>query len=344
MESGSYKKAGVDIDAGKELARRLARMAKPTQGPETLSGIGGFAALSSLPAGMEDPVLVSSTDGVGTKLRIAFATGVHNTVGIDLVAMGVNDILTVGARPLFFLDYLATGKLEVDEAEAVVTGIIDGCRRAGCALLGGETAELPGMYNPGEYDLAGFAVGVVERERVIDGSKVEAGDLVVGLPSSGLHSNGYSLARAALLEGPDALDLEQEVEDLGRTVGQELLEPTRIYTSALFRLLEHTEVRGVAHITGGGLVENAPRCVPGSLAFRFRNGSWAVPPVMELIARKGKVPPEEMWRTFNMGLGMLIVLPERQATAAVEILSDEQARIVAEIVPRTMGRAVEFNL
>ena len=328
----SYKQAGVDIEAGNELARRIARMVKVTQRPEVVSGVGGFAGISALPPGLADPLLVSSTDGVGTKLRLAFLTGKHDTVGIDLVAMGVNDILTVGADPLFFLDYFACGRLELGQAEAVISGIVEGCRQAGCTLLGGETAEMPGMYPDGEYDLAGFAVGVVERARLVDGSRARAGDAVLGLPSSGLHSNGYSLARRVLV-GEDPRALERELPELGRTLAEELLEPTRIYARAVRALLgaDGVQLNALAHITGGGLVDNPPRCVPDGLAFKLRTGSWEVPPVMRLIAERGPVAVDEMRRTFNMGLGMIVIVPADQADRALRILG-ELARVVGEIV------------
>jgi len=334
----TYRDAGVDIDAGNLLARRLGPLARATMRPEVVSGIGGFAGLCALPAGLREPLLVSSTDGVGTKLKVAFATGKHGTIGIDLVAMGVNDVLTVGAEPLFFLDYFATGKLDVTQAEEVVAGVVEGCRQAGCTLIGGETAEMPGMYAPGEYDLAGFAVGVVERSRVIDGSRVRAGDAVVALPSSGLHSNGYSLARRVL----ERFRMDEVLPELGRPLGEELLRPTRIYVAAVRRLLAaHPEVRALAHITGGGLIDNPPRVVPRDLAFRLRTATWSVPPIMELIGRVGNVPEEELRRTFNMGLGLLIVLPAAEADAACGVLRDEEATIVGEIVPRTSD-PVEF--
>jgi len=333
----SYREAGVDIDAGNELARRLGPLARGTLRPEILSGIGGFAGVCSLPAGLREPLLVSSTDGVGTKLRIAFATGQHGTIGIDLVAMGVNDVLTVGAEPLFFLDYFATGKLDVALAETVIAGVALGCRQAGCTLIGGETAEMPDMYPPGEYDLAGFAVGVVEKARLIDRTRAAAGDVVVGVPSSGLHSNGYSLARRVLLAGHR---LDEQLPDLGRTLGEELLQPTRIYVAAVKRLLAEVDAHALAHITGGGLIDNPPRVIPKQLAFRLRTSSWQVPPVMERIAREGKVALEELRRTFNMGLGLLAVVPAAQADHAVRLLA-EGARIVGEIIPRT-GEPVEF--
>jgi phosphoribosylformylglycinamidine cyclo-ligase len=327
----TYRGSGVDIDAGNALARRLGPLAKSTLRPEVVSGIGGFAGVSALPAGLSDPLLVSSTDGVGTKLKVAFATGRHGSIGIDLVAMGVNDVLTVGAEPLLFLDYFATGTLDVAQAEQVIGGVVEGCRQAGCTLIGGETAEMPGMYPPGEYDLAGFSVGVVERRRLIDGTKCVAGDAVIALPSSGLHSNGYSLARRVLLEH-HALD--DRVPELDRSLADELLTPTKIYVAATRRLLGQASVHALAHITGGGLIDNPPRVVPAHLAFRLHERAWRVPAVMQLIAREGQVSPEEMRRTFNMGLGLLIVLPASEADAALSLLSDEGALCVGEIIPR----------
>jgi phosphoribosylformylglycinamidine cyclo-ligase len=318
--SPSYRDAGVDIEAGNLLAKRLGPLARGTLRPEILSGIGGFAGVCRLPSGLREPLLVSSTDGVGTKLKVAFATGRHGSVGIDLVAMGVNDVLTVGADPLFFLDYFATGKLDVELAEEVVSGVVEGCKQAGCALIGGETAEMPDMYPAGEYDLAGFAVGAVEREKLIDGKRCAAGDVVIGLPSTGLHSNGYSLARRVLLARHR---LDEVLPDVGRSLADELLEPTRIYVKPVLRLLEKVEVRALAHITGGGLIDNPPRVVPEGLAFRFQPALWTVPPIMQRIAKEGAVPELEMRRTFNMGLGLLVIVPSASADAALELLVDE---------------------
>ncbi len=337
----TYRDAGVDIAAGNELAHRLAELTRSTKRREVVSGIGGFAGIMAIPEGYREPLLVSGTDGVGTKLKIAFATGRHRTVGIDLVAMCVNDILTVGAEPLFFLDYFATGKLDVAEAESVVAGIVEGCRQSGCTLLGGETAEMPDMYAPGEYDLAGFAVGVVERSVMLDGSGISAGDAVIGLPSSGLHSNGYSLARKVLVD--DGVDWEADVPELGRCLADELLEPTRIYAGAVKALRAGgAQVLGLAHITGGGLLENPQRCLPEALAFRFQTSTWQVPAVMELIARRAEIDLEELRRTFNMGLGMVVVVPSDEADAAVEQLAEPWgARRVGEIISRD-GDAVEI--
>ncbi len=339
----SYRGAGVDIDAGNELARRLGPLARCTMRPEVVSGIGGFAGLCRLPGRLEGPgarpLLVASTDGVGTKLKVAFAAGRHGSVGIDLVAMGVNDVLTVGAEPLFFLDYFATGKLDVGQAESVIAGIVEGCRQAGCTLLGGETAEMPGMYAPGEYDLAGFAVGVVAENEVIDGSRVAAGDRVLAFPSSGLHSNGYSLARKVLLA--EGTDLHAPHPALGRSLADELLTPTTIYVRAVERLRAAAEIRALAHITGGGLIDNPPRVIPETLAFRLERSRWRVPPVMELIAREGAVPEAEMLRTFNMGLGLLAVVPASAAPAALAACAGDGLLDVGEIVRRS-GEPVEL--
>ena len=313
----TYRQAGVDIDAGDALVDRIAKLARPTRIPEVIADVGGFAGLCALPSGLVDPILVSGTDGVGTKLKVAFATGVHHTVGIDLVAMCVNDVITVGARPLFFLDYFGTGKLDVDVGEAVVRGIADGCLQAGCALLGGETAELPGMYAPGEYDLAGFAVGVVERGKMLDGKRAKAGDKVIGVASSGLHSNGFSLARR-VLEGEMKLAMSDRVDELGATLGEALLVPTRIYARAVTALLAAcgTQVHGLSHITGGGLGGNIPRVLPDGLGAELDLGSYARPAIFGLIARGGPVEEEEMRRTFNLGVGLVaIVAPEAEAAA-----------------------------
>jgi phosphoribosylformylglycinamidine cyclo-ligase len=343
MPVHTYRGAGVDIDAGNELARRLGPLAKGTLRPEVVSGIGGFAGLCRLPGHLERagarPLLVASTDGVGTKLKVAFATGRHNSVGIDLVAMGVNDILTVGAEPLFFLDYFATGKLDVAQAECVIAGIVEGCRQAGCTLLGGETAEMPGMYGDGEYDLAGFAVGVVAEQELCDGSRVSAGDRVLAFPSSGLHSNGYSLARKVLLR--EGVDLQAPHPALGRSLADELLTPTTIYVRAVARLRRAAEVRALAHITGGGLIDNPPRVIPEALAFRLERSRWRVPAVMALIAREGGVPDAEMLRTFNMGLGLLAVVPAAAAGAALAACAEDGLLEVGEIVRRT-GEPVEL--
>jgi phosphoribosylformylglycinamidine cyclo-ligase len=336
MSGLSYRDAGVDIDAGDELVRRIKPLAERTRIPEQLGGIGGFAGLCGLPTGMKEPILVSGTDGVGTKLKVAFLAGRHDTVGIDLVAMCVNDIATCGARPLLFLDYYGTGKLEVDVAEQVVRGIAEGCHQAGCALLGGETAELPGFYARGEYDLAGFAVGVVEKSAIIDGSKVQPGDVVLGVSSSGLHSNGYSLARKALLERGN-LGLDAVHPALGEPLADALLRPTRIYVKAMLAAIAAGEVRSFCHVTGGGLPENLPRVLPKNLALELDARSWKRPAIFDLIQQIAGTDDAEMYRTFNMGLGLVAVVPERDA--------DEIARAITatgETVQR-VGRAVEHQ-
>jgi len=302
----TYKDAGVDIDAGNEVVSRIGKLVQSTPRSGVLSDLGGFGGLFALPGGLTDPVLVSGTDGVGTKLKIAFASGSHQTVGIDLVAMCVNDIITTGARPLFFLDYFATGTLSPDQAESVIAGIAEGCRQADCALLGGETAEMPGFYAAGEYDMAGFAVGVVERAKIVTGAQITAGDRVVGLASSGVHSNGFSLARKALLEVA-GFGLDDQPAPLTRTVAQTLLEPTRIYSRAVTALCDGVNVKGLAHITGGGLVENPPRILSDDLGMEIELSSWEVPPIFGLIADAG-VDDDEMRRTFNMGVGMAVVV------------------------------------
>ncbi|PID38233.1 MAG: phosphoribosylformylglycinamidine cyclo-ligase [Proteobacteria bacterium] len=337
----SYAEAGVDIDAGAALVERIGTIVRATQGPEVVGGVGGFASLYALPSsGGEEPLLVSSCDGVGTKLKLAFLTGRHDTVGIDLVAMNVNDLLCTGARPLFFLDYFACGRLDVGVAEAVISGIAEGCRQAGCALVGGETAEMPGFYADGEYDLAGFCVGLVDRQAMVDGSRAEAGDSVLALPSSGLHSNGFSLARRVLLGEEEAVDLDAVVPELARSLGEELLEPTTIYVDAITRLRRDVAVKALVHVTGGGLIENPPRVLPEALAFELDRGAWAVPAVMRLIAERAEIPPQEMLRTFNMGIGMLAVVGAEDERAAIAACPSAQR--VGRLVLRGEGEAVRF--
>ncbi len=311
----TYRDAGVDIDAGDRLVDRIKPLAKATHTPHVLGSIGGFAGLCGLPSGLKDPVLVSGTDGVGTKLKRATGLGVHDTVGIDLVAMCVNDILTVGAQPLFFLDYFATGKLDVDQGEALVRGIADGCKQAGCALLGGETAELPGFYAQGEYDLAGFAVGVIEREAILDGTKPKAGSVLIGLPSSGLHSNGFSLARAAL---KDALAADADTEE--RPLARSLLEPTRIYAAAVRAALDAVPVEAMCHITGGGLPGNLPRVLPASTCAHLDESQWPSPTIFETIRQAGDIALPEMRRTFNMGVGFVFVVAADDAETLIAAL------------------------
>ncbi|HHW08195.1 MAG TPA: phosphoribosylformylglycinamidine cyclo-ligase [Clostridia bacterium] len=329
----SYREAGVDIDAGNRTVELIKEHARTATRPEVLSGIGGFGGLFALdPSRYREPVLVASTDGVGTKLQLAFDLDEHHTVGIDLVAMCVNDILVQGAEPLFFLDYLATGRLVPEQAAAVVKGIAEGCRQAGCALIGGETAEMPGFYPPDHYDLAGFAVGVVEREKIIDGSRVTAGDKLIGLASSGLHSNGFSLARKVLFDRERA---RPGAAGDPAALKKELLTPTRIYVPYVLPLLEKYQVKGMAHITGGGLVENLPRAFPVQFDALVQVGSWPVPPVFELIARQGPVAPSEMYRTFNMGIGFVLIVDPREETAVKEELASQglPAYTIGSIIP-----------
>jgi phosphoribosylformylglycinamidine cyclo-ligase len=342
----SYRDAGVDIDAGEDLVRRIAPLAKATRTAHVLGGVGGFAGLCKVPGGYREPVLVSGTDGVGTKLKVAFATGVHDTVGIDLVAMCVNDVITIGAEPLFFLDYFATGKLDVEVGEAVVRGVAEGCKQAECALLGGETAEMPGMYGEGEYDLAGFAVGVVEREAMLDGRATKAGDVVIGIASSGLHSNGLSLARRVLGERM-GLAFDAPLEGLDSTVGQALLVPTRIYARAVKSLRQRCgdKLHGLAHITGGGLRDNVPRCLPDGLGARLMLSSYERPRLFSIIAEGGPVTEEEMRRTFNLGVGMVAMVDEEAADDAIAALDDagEQAWALGEVIDAGDGPTVRFD-
>jgi phosphoribosylformylglycinamidine cyclo-ligase len=330
----TYKQSGVDIDAGDELVERIKPLAAATRIAEVVSDVGGFAGLCRVPAGIEDPVLVSGTDGVGTKLKVAFLTGVHDTIGFDLVGMCVNDVVTCGARPLFFLDYFATGRLDVGVAERVIAGVAAACKESGCALLGGETAELPGMYAPGEYDLAGFAVGVVARAKIIDGTRAAEGDVAVGLASSGLHSNGYSLARKALLEHMKLSPGDRPAELEGKTVGEALLAPTRLYARHVAALLGAAiDVRAMSHITGGGLPGNVPRVLPEGLGLRLAR-PWKRPAIVELIQRAAAVDEGEMRRTFNLGVGFVVVVPERDAARALDVLGG-----LGE-APTVLGRVV----
>ena len=324
----SYRDAGVDIDAGDELVERIKPHVARTMRPEVLSGLGGFAGLCGLPKGYKDPVLVACTDGVGTKLKLAFLTGKHDSVGIDLVAMNVNDMVVSGAEPLLFLDYFASGKLEVGVAEQVIAGIAEGCRQAGCALLGGETAELPGFYQAGEYDLAGFSVGVVERDGAIDGRHIQDGDVLLGLASSGFHSNGYSLVRKVFLEHA-GLSLDARPAGLDEPLGEALLRPTRIYVPAMRKLYAAGLLKGAAHITGGGLVDNPTRMLPkgAKLKLQIDAGSWQWPALFRLIAELGNIGMEEMRRTFNLGVGMIVCVSAGQAAEAERVLSEAGEKV-----------------
>ncbi|HSE82987.1 MAG TPA: phosphoribosylformylglycinamidine cyclo-ligase [Thermodesulfobacteriota bacterium] len=335
----TYKSVGVDIDAGNRFVDLIKPLAKSTYNKRVIGKIGGFAGFYSLPLDRyKKPLLVSSTDGVGTKLKVAFMTGRLDTIGIDLVAMNVNDIVTCGAEPLFFLDYFATSKLDPEEGAEVIKGIVEGCKRAGCVLLGGETAEMPGFYNEGEFDLAGFVVGVVDSDGLIDGSKVQPGDVVIGIASSGLHSNGYSLARRVLLDKLK-LNLSDAPKPLGRSLGEELLEPTRIYVKTALSLKKEFEIRAIAHITGGGLLENIPRAVPKDCAVSLDSSLWEFPPIIELIRTGGSIDREELFRVFNCGIGMVLVVSRKEAPGVLKRLKKlrEKASIIGEIRKRKKG-------
>ena len=329
----TYRDAGVDIDAGDELVERIKPFARRTMRPEVIGGLGGFGAMFEVSKKYRNPVMVSGTDGVGTKLKLAFRMKKHDTIGIDLVAMSVNDILVTGAEPIFFLDYFACGKLTVDVAADVVKGVAAGCELAGCALIGGETAEMPGLYDPNEYDLAGFALGLVEKDRIIDGSTIVPGDVVVGLASSGVHSNGFSLVRKILA----VTEAQPEDPFDGRTLGEALLEPTRIYVKPVLALLDKMPVKGIAHITGGGLVENVPRVLPAGTSARLEKSRWPRPVVFDWLQQQGNVPEAEMHRTFNCGIGMVLVLAKEHAAAAIASLGIHgvPAWEVGAIVPRS---------
>jgi phosphoribosylformylglycinamidine cyclo-ligase len=335
----TYRDAGVDIDAGDALVERIKPIVKRTMRPEVLAGVGGFGALVGLPQRYREPVLVSGTDGVGTKLRLAIDTNRHERIGIDLVAMCVNDVAVQGAEPLFFLDYYATGKLSVDVAEKVVAGIAEGCLQAGCALVGGETAEMPGMYHGEDYDLAGFCVGVVERSQVLDGSRVRAGDAIIGMASSGVHSNGYSLVRKLIaVAGAD-----ERTQLAGRPLFDRLLEPTRIYVKSMLALAQALPVCAFAHITGGGLTDNIPRVLPEGLEARLARGNWHRDPVFDWLAATGNIEPAEMYRTFNCGIGMIAVVPAQHADAALAQLrsSGEAAALIGEIRSGSAGVVID---
>lgn len=328
----SYKDAGVDIDAGNQLVERIKSVTKKTHRPEVKGGLGGFGALCSLPTKYKQPLLVSGTDGVGTKLRLAMDENKHDGIGIDLVAMCVNDLIVQGAEPLFFLDYYATGKLDVDTATRVVTGIGEGCQLAGCALIGGETAEMPGMYDGEDYDVAGFCVGVVEAEDVIDGSNVATGNKLIALASSGPHSNGYSLIRKII--EVSQLDLSANLNE--KTISDHLLEPTRIYVKSVLKVLESFKVNAISHITGGGFWENIPRVLPDNMQAVIDGSSWQWPAIFELLQKKGNVTTHEMYRTFNCGVGLILAVEEKDAQAISDAFNDlgENAWIIGDIKQR----------
>lgn len=338
--SEAYKQAGVDIAAGNEAVERMKKHVQRTFRPEVLTGLGGFGGLFSLNKDKyEEPVLVSGTDGVGTKLKLAFALDKHDTIGIDAVAMCVNDVVVTGAEPLFFLDYLACGKLVPEKIEAIVSGVAEGCSQAGCALIGGETAEMPGMYTDGEYDIAGFTVGIVDRPKAIDGSSIAAGDVVIGLGSSGVHSNGYSLVRNLLIDrmGYGYGDKLPELE--GKALGDVLIEPTRIYVKSILKLLESVKIKGMAHITGGGFIENIPRVLPEGVNVDIELGSWPIQPIFKLMQKDGGISDRDMFTTFNMGIGMVLVVPAEQADEALALAkaNGEQAYRIGKV---TSGRKI----
>lgn len=333
----SYRDAGVDIEAGDALVEQIKPFAKRTMRPEVLGGIGGFGSLFAVPKKFKEPILVSGTDGVGTKLKLAFELNKHDTVGIDLVAMSVNDILVQGAEPLFFLDYFACGKLEVGVAAQVIKGIAEGCEQSGCALVGGETAEMPGMYPAGEYDLAGFAVGCVDKANLINGTTIAAGDVVLGLASSGAHSNGYSLIRKLIEKS--GIDFESDFH--GRKFKDVVMAPTRIYVKSLLKLIEAMPVKGMAHITGGGITENIPRVLPEGLTAEIQASGWELPPLFQWLQAQGNIVPSEMYKTFNCGIGMAIVMAKENAAAARALLeaSGETVFEIGHIRAQNAGEA-----
>ncbi|HNS55919.1 MAG TPA: phosphoribosylformylglycinamidine cyclo-ligase [Smithellaceae bacterium] len=338
----TYKDSGVDIDKANDFVERIKPLIKTTARKEVISGIGGFGGLFRFDySKFKNPILVSSTDGVGTKLKIAHLMDKHDTIGIDLVAMSVNDVVVQGAEPLFFLDYLATGKIEVEKSVKIVEGVVTGCKQAGCTLIGGETAEMPGFYKDGEYDLAGFCVGVVESEKLIDGSTISVNDRIIGVASSGLHSNGFSLARKILLDDAK-LQVTDRVSGLAKTIGEELLEPTRIYVKPILNLLKNFNVKGLVHITGGGFYDNIPRIIPQSCRCIISGNSWEIPPIFQVMKEIGKVDEKEMFRVFNMGIGMMIVVPEKESEEVahrLEVLG-EKAYIIGTVEKREKEQAL----
>lgn len=338
----AYKQAGVNIEAGYEAVDRIKKHAQRTKRPEVLAGLGGFGAMFDLSGfSHKEPVLISGTDGVGTKLMLAFMADKHDTIGVDAVAMCVNDIVAQGGEPLYFLDYIACGTLHPEKIEQIVSGIADGCEQAGCALIGGETAEMPGMYDSEEYDLAGFTVGIAEKSKLINGAAISENDVLIGLASNGLHSNGFSLVRKVLLENA-GLDLNQHIDSLSKTLGEELLTPTRIYVKPLLEVFNQFDVNGVAHITGGGFIENIPRMLPEGLAAEVDYGSWPVPPIFDLIEEKGNLTRKEMFTTFNMGIGMVLSVSEENMLPIIRLLEEtgEKPYIIGRV---KQGEGVIFG-
>ena len=335
-----YKDTGVDIDNANLFVERLKPLVKSTFRKEVMGHIGGFGGLFHLDlTKIKDPVLVASTDGVGTKLMIAQMMHQHDTIGIDLVAMSVNDVVVQGAEPLFFLDYLATGKIQLETSVQILEGIVKGCQDAGCALIGGETAEMPGLYGPDEYDLAGFCIGIVEADRLIDGSEIRVGDRIIGLASQGIHSNGFSLVRKVLLEAA-GLSLEERIEELGHSLGEELIRPTKIYVKSVLNIIKNFTVKGLVHITGGGFTDNLPRILPGPCRAVIAKNSWEVPPVFNLLQERGNIDTEEMFRVFNMGIGMMMVVPDKEVAEILEHLRNlgERAFLIGSIEKREAGQ------
>ncbi|MFD1777077.1 phosphoribosylformylglycinamidine cyclo-ligase [Fredinandcohnia salidurans] len=340
--ANAYKQAGVDIEAGYEAVSRMKKHVAKTVRPEVMGGLGSFGGMFDLSkVNVKEPVLVSGTDGVGTKLMLAFMMDKHDTIGIDAVAMCVNDIVVQGAEPLYFLDYIACGKAQPEKIEQIVKGIADGCEQAGCALIGGETAEMPGMYSEDEYDLAGFSVGVAEKSKLVTGASIKPGDVLIGLSSSGIHSNGYSLVRKVLLED-GGLDLHKTYGKIERTLGEELLQPTKIYVKSLLKAMEKFEVKGMSHITGGGFIENIPRMLPEGVGAEIDYGSWPIPPIFDLLQETGNLNREEMFNIFNMGIGMVLAINEADLHELLQLLEaqGEKAYIIGRIKE---GNGVTFG-
>jgi phosphoribosylformylglycinamidine cyclo-ligase len=339
LEKKTYKDAGVDLDTGNEFVKKIRPLVKSTFRPEVMTDIGGFGSLFSLNIEkFKRPVLVSATDGVGTKLRIAFMMDKHDTIGIDLVAMCVNDLITLGAEPLFFLDYISTSKLIISKAEQIIKGIIDGCKQANCSLIGGETAEMPSFYKNEEYDLVGFATGIVDDDKIIDGSTITVGDKLIGIKSSGLHSNGFSLVRKVLFDHLN-LDINSKVEGIEESIGEELIKPTKIYAKAIQNLIRDFNIHGISHITGGGLLENIPRILPRGCKALIYKDSWDTPPIFRLIKEKGNIDEDEMYRTFNNGIGMVMAVPSKDLDDILIRLKGlkEVAFNIGEITQREKG-------
>ncbi len=333
MENMTYKKAGVDVEEGQRAVQAMKGYVKDTFNPQVIQDIGGFAGLFKLELkDIREPILVSGTDGVGTKLKIAFLLDKHDTIGQDCVAMCVNDILCQGAQPLFFLDYIATGKLKADKVAEIVKGVAEGCKKAACPLIGGETAEMPGFYQDEEYDMAGFAVGIVDRTKMIDGRDIQEGDAIIGLASSGIHSNGFSLVRKIFLDNPK-FDLNNKPEGFSKTLGETLIEPTKIYVKPVLQLLDKLDVKGIIHVTGGGFYENIPRVLPEGTKAHINLGSWEIAPIFKLIQEEGKIKEEEMFKTFNMGIGMILIVGDQDKARAKEILrqAGEEAYLIGQI-------------